>query len=66
MAAQIYGVAGVYRQITFLGPRAILMWIGMRNHLHMTFVQSPKKWLVRGLVKFALGVARLVCPNVLG
>ena len=28
-------------------------------------IQSPKKWLVRGLVKFIPAVARLVCPNLL-
>ena len=31
-----------------------------------TRLQSPKKWLVRGLVKFAPAVARLVCPDLLG
>ena len=30
------------------------------------YLQSPKKWLVRGLVKFAPAVARLVCPDLLG
>ena len=29
-------------------------------------LQSPKKWLVCGLVKFATAVARLVCPDLLG
>ena len=29
-------------------------------------VQRPKKWLVRGLVKFVTAVARLVCPDLLG
>ena len=29
-------------------------------------VQRPKKWLVRGLVKFVTAVARLVCLNLLG
>ena len=29
-------------------------------------VQKSKKWLVRGLVKFATAVARLVCPDLLG
>ena len=29
-------------------------------------VQRSKKWLVRGLVKFATAVARLVCPDLLG
>ena len=29
-------------------------------------VQRSKKWLVRGLVKFATAVARLVCQDLLG
>ena len=29
-------------------------------------IQRPKKWLVRGLVKFVTAVARLVCLNLLG
>ena len=29
-------------------------------------LQRSKKWLVRGLVKFATAVARLVCPVLLG
>ena len=29
-------------------------------------LQRSKKWLVRGLVKFATAVARLVCPDLLG
>ena len=29
-------------------------------------IQRSKKWLVRGLVKFATAVARLVCPDLLG
>ena len=33
---------------------------------YMKLVQRPKKWLVRGLVKFVTAVARLVCLNLLG
>ena len=29
-------------------------------------LQRSKKWLVRGLVKFATAVARLDCPDLLG
>ena len=29
-------------------------------------IQRPKKWLVRGLVKFVTAVDRLVCLNLLG
>ena len=29
-------------------------------------IHRSKKWLVRGLVKFATAVARLVCPDLLG
>ena len=29
-------------------------------------IQRPKKWLVRGLVKFVNAVAILVCLNLLG
>ena len=29
-------------------------------------IQRSKKWLLRGLVKFANAVARLVCPDLLG
>ena len=34
--------------------------------LKQSILQRSKKWLVRGLVKFAAAVARLVCPDLLG
>ena len=34
--------------------------------LYTLGLQRPKKWLVRGLVKFVTAVARLVCPDLLG
>ena len=36
------------------------------NRTSQPTVQRSKKWLVRGLVKFATAVARLVCPDLLG
>ena len=38
----------------------------VRNKGQKKVVQRSKKWLVRGLVKFATAVARLVCPDLLG
>ena len=36
------------------------------NCIMKCIIQRSKKWLVRGLVKFATAVARLVCPDLLG
>ena len=36
------------------------------NHSIGLKLQRSKKWLVRGLVKFATAVARLVGPDLLG
>ena len=46
---------------------AILLW--SKGRISGTIglaLQRSKKWLVRGLVKFATAVARLVCPDLLG
>ena len=47
------------------GKDLIVLYVACRIAFSFT-VQSPKKWLVRGLVKFAPAAARLVCPDLLG
>ena len=51
---------------TILSPHPLNLPYFMGDLLPPTCsdIQSPRKWLVRGLVKF--GVARLVCPDLLG
>ena len=50
--------------------RVICVHANNMHYSHMrsehATLQSPKKWLVRGLVKFTLAVARLVYPDLLG